>query len=94
MEDLNLGGIYADLWNEYIAGLNGAGIRLTEDDDELVWGYSKKMGTLTAKNAYDCIVSASTGPISLPIDGFLWNKSLPNKISCFIWLAVRDRILT
>ena len=93
-EDLNLGGIYSVLWKDYIAGLNGAGVRLTKADDELVWGYSKKMGSLSAKNAYDCIVSASTGPISKTIDGILWNKSLPKKITCFIWLAVRDKILT
>ena len=93
-EDLNLGGYFYDLWNNYIAGLNSAGIRLAESDDELIWDFKKKNGSISARNAYDCIVSSSCGAVISPVDKFLWNNTLPNKISCFIWLAVRNRILT
>ena len=93
-EELNLGGTFLDLWTDYVAGLSGAGIRITGFDDELVWDYSKKTDSLFARDTYNCIVSSSSGPATSPVDAYIWNKSLPNKISCFIWLAVRYRILT
>ena len=70
-EDLNLGGHFYELWNDYTAGLISAGIRLVESDDELIWDYRKKKGSISARNAYDCIVSSSRGSILSPIDKFL-----------------------
>ena len=93
-EDLNLGGSYSTIWNNYIAGLIGAGIRLIDCSDDLVWTYKKNSGSITAKAAYDCIVCSHIPPAANHADSFLWNKALPNKISCFIWLSLRNRILT
>ena len=93
-EDLDLGGSYNIIWNEYIEGLSGAGIRLTDHSDDLVWTYKKNSGSITAKAAYDCIVCSHLPPVSNLADSLLWTKALPNKISCFIWLSLQNRILT
>ena len=93
-EELNLGGYFINLWTDFTEGLNGAGIRMNDSEDELVWDFKKKQGHLSARNVYDSIVTSSQGMVSSPIDKYLWINSLPNKISCFIWLAVRCKILT
>ena len=58
-DDLDLGGSFKSTWNAYIKGLTGAGIRLTNSPDKLAWIYNKNSGSMTAKNAYDCIVRSS-----------------------------------
>ena len=83
-DDLDLGGTFKSIWTEYVEGLSGAGIRLTDCPDELVWVYNKKSGSISARNAYDCIVRSSSPPATNPVDSHLWNKALLNKISCFI----------
>jgi len=82
--DLDLGGTFKSIWTEYVEGLSGACIRLTDHPDDLVWVYNKKSGSISAKNAYDCIVRSSSPPATNPVDSHLWNKALLNKISCFI----------
>ena len=93
-DDLNLGGTFKLIWTEYVEGLSGAGIRLTDRNDELVWVFNKKSGSISARNTYECIVRSSSPLASNPVNSYLWNKALPNKISCFIWLALRNRVLT
>ena len=90
-DDLDLGGSYKITWNAYIEGLSGAGICLTNRLDELVWDYKKKSGSITAKNAYECIVFSLSPPAANLADSLLWTKALPNKISCFIWLSIWNR---
>ena len=33
-------------------------------------------------------------PVANLVDSLLWTKAMPVKISCFIWLSLRNRILT
>jgi len=54
-EDLGLKGSIADEWKAHIDGLRIAGIRLTEDEDKLIWSWNKSNGQLNAKSAYDAI---------------------------------------
>ena len=93
-DDLDLGGSYKLIWNAYVEGLAGAGIRFSNCPDEIVWVYNKKSGSISTRNVYDCIVRSSLLPVPNPVDSYLWNKALPNKISCFFWLDIRNRILT
>jgi len=37
VEDLGLRGELADQWNSHIACLNNLGVRLTYDEDEIIW---------------------------------------------------------
>ena len=94
LEDLDIGGSYSTIWNNYIESLIGAGIRLSNSSDDLVWTYKKNAGSITAKAVYDCIVFSHSPPAPSPAESSLWNRALPNKISCFIWLSIRNRILT
>ena len=93
-EDLDLGGSYKQIWNAYTEGLFCAGIRLSDCPDDIVWDYNKKKGTISARDAYDCIVHSCSASVANHVDSFLWTKALPKKISCFIWLALRNKILT
>ena len=69
-DDLNLGGTYKLIWTEYVDGLSGAGIRLSDRNDELVWAFNKNLGFITARNAYECIVNFLNPDIlSTPIYG-------------------------
>ena len=55
---------------------------------------TKKKGTISARDAYDCIVHSCSPPVANHVDSFLWTKALPVKISCFNWLVLRNKILT
>ena len=55
---------------------------------------TKKLGTISARDAYDYIVCSFSPPAANLAESLLWTKALPKKISCFIWLVLRNRILT
>ena len=55
--DLYLGGEWADQWCAFVKGLTHGGIRIGIAEDTLLWLYDKQSGTVTAKKAYDLIVS-------------------------------------
>lgn len=93
-DDLYLGGSYRALWDNFIKEIQGAGIRLTDRPDALLWSHNNSHGSLSARAAYDCIVGAHSSPPVTLVDSVLWNRNLPSKISCFIWLTLRDKILT
>ena len=92
--DLDLGGSYALWWNDFISDLSAAGIRFTDSSDKIVWTYNHKKDYITAKEAYDCILFSSSHLANTTAHIPVWHKALPQKISCFIWLAVHNRILT
>ena len=72
----------------------GAGIWLIDQNDVLIWSYKKNSGSLSAKDVYDSIVNSCLHPVTNLVDPFLWSSRLSAKISCFIWLALRNKILT
>ena len=57
--DLLLGGDWAAQWSSYVKGLTHGGIRIGNDEDKLLWMYDEQRGMVTAKKAYDLIVSKS-----------------------------------
>jgi hypothetical protein len=61
---------------------------LSDQDDRIVWGLDKKgfsVNSLYKKKVMD--------QVSVPYK-FLWKSKLPQKIKIFIWLVVRNKILT
>ena len=93
-DGLDLGGSYHNIWDVFIKELQVVGIHLTDSPDTLLWSYNKCQGSLSAKAAYDSIVGSFSPPVVSFDDSFLWNRNIPSKISCFIWLTIRNRILT
>ena len=92
--DLDLAGTYSLIWDDYIRELSASGIRLTDSPDKLAWTFNKSSIDISAKEAYNCIYQSSmAGDIMVDCPP-VWHKSLPLKISCFIWLAFHNRILT
>jgi hypothetical protein len=61
---------------------------LSDQDDRIIWGLDKKVfsvNSLYKKKVMD--------QVSVPYK-FLWKSKLPHKIKIFIWLVVRNKILT
>ena len=93
-EDLDLVGEWKALWDNFIRGLDYGRIRLSDQNDSLIWSHKNYIGPLIAAEGYDCVFSDSCSEISDPILGFIWTLNIPLKIACFTWLLTRGKILT
>ena len=93
-DELDLGGEWKILWDNFIRGLEFSRIRLTDKRDSLLWSQNNYVGPLTAEKGYDCILSVSRSDLLEPDLAFLWKQKIPLKIVCFTWLMARGRILT
>ena len=69
-------------------------IRLSEQKDALLWSHDKYIGDITAAEGYDCIASSCVISGHASVFKLLWKLNIPNKIVCFIWLLLKDHILT
>ena len=79
---------------KFSTSLQGAGIHLSDRPDALSWIYNNSHGSPSASAGYEYIAGAYSSPPVTSVDSILWNRNLPSKISCFIWLTLRDKILT
>ena len=52
--DLGLDGLVTE-WNSFVTTLNNIKIKLTDEDDTLVWSWNKGNGQLNAKMSYDAM---------------------------------------
>ena len=93
-EDLDLGDDWKLLWDNFTSGLEYGRIRLSEQNDSLLWSHDKYFGVLTAAHGYECIVSTNCTTDLSPVLDLLWKLNIPTKIRCFIWLLVRNQVLT
>ena len=93
-EELDLGGDWKLLWDNFTSGLEYGRIRLSEQNNSLLWSHDKYFGVLTVAHGYECIVSTNCTTDLSPVLDLLWKLNIPTKIRCFIWLLVRNRVLT
>lgn len=70
------------------------GIRLNSQSDTLIWAYNKFDGSISAKMVYDNIIHSSSPRAGSRLLTHICTGSLPWKISCFIWLALMNKLLT
>ena len=91
MDELDLGGEWKILWDNFIRGLEFSRIRLTDKRDSLLWSQNNYVGPLTAEKGYDCILSVSHSDLLEPDLAFLWKQKIPLKIlvSFGSWLEER-----
>ena len=59
--DLDLGGDWQFIWNNYIKGLDLGRIRLGSNPDSMLWEYKNHTGSLTGAIAYDSVVESFAG---------------------------------
>ena len=78
---------------KYTRGLDYGRIKLSDQQDTLLWSHSKYVGSLSVAKGYDCISVNCFDPLA-PMLEFLWHQRIPLKIACFTWLMARGRILT
>ena len=93
-EDLDLVGEWKALWDNFIRGLDYGRIRLSDQNDSLIWSHNNYIGPLIAAEGYDYVFSDSCSEISDSVLDFIWTLNIPLKIACFTWLLTRGKILT
>ena len=94
IEDLCIAGDWKLAWDTFMRSLEIGGIRLNSLSNSLIWAYNKFDGSVSAKLVYDCIVHSSSPSVGSRLLTHIWTGSLPRKISCFIWLALMNKLLT
>ena len=78
----------------FVKGLTHGGIKIGNNEDSLLWMFDKKSGVVSARKAYELIVSEH---LPLLKDGILmkvWDFNIPQKLKCFTWLACNRKINT
>ena len=92
--DLCLGGVWVDQWYSFVNGLSHGSIRLGDHEESLLWLFDKKLGMVSAKKSYALIVSEHLQPISDDLLPKIWGFYIPQKLKCFIWMVVNNKINT
>lgn len=60
----------------------------------MVWDWADLGGIITEKLAYDFIVSENVTQVDGCWYAKFWKWQIPLKVTCFLWLCLRNRILT
>ena len=92
--DLLLGGVWAEQWSSYVTGLSHGDIRIGPSKDRLLWMYDEQRGMVTARKAYDLIVSNHKIVLENNNMMKIWFFNIPLKIKCFVWLSCNKKINT
>ena len=78
--DLNLGGAWSEIWTSYTKGLLHGGIRINNTKDSMIWMQNTKNGSVTAKKAYDLIVSYNLPLSCHNLHSQLWHPTEDKKL--------------
>jgi hypothetical protein len=93
-EDLGLEGGLAEEWSGFLSMLRSSGVTLNSDEDNVVWSWNKSTGSMTAKLAYDALITQDVVEEPVWWHKALWKVKIPVKIILFIWLFLYDCVLT
>jgi ribonuclease HI len=74
--------------------LRSSGITLNDSSDKLVWSWNGAMGTVSANLAYQSISFMNLLDENKWWYKAIWKVRIPGKIICFMWLCLKDCILT
>jgi hypothetical protein len=91
---LNLSGDMSNEWNNFITVLKSSGVSLNQSNDKLVWSWNREDGSVSADLAYQCIAFNSHNGDYKWWFKSIWKVKIPSKIICFMWLCLKDSILT
>ena len=80
--DLDLGGEWHSLWDDYVRGLEHGRIRLRSSPDHFLWTYRNYSGAITAAMVYECMVDHLKEPDmdTSIVFQVLWKFNIPEKI--------------
>lgn len=87
-------GIWAREWNDFIEGLYRARVYLNEEADTICWARNAQDGEVSAKALYKHIFGELARPHITWWCKVLWKWNTPRKIVVFIWLCLRNKLLT
>jgi len=80
-------------WNDYILNLKSSGIILNNSNDKIVWSCNRATGIVTIDLAYKSISYKQNKEIFKWWYKAIWKVNVPSKITCFIWLCLKDCII-
>ena len=94
--DLDLSGNWHSLWDDYVSGLEQGRIRLKPSPDHFLWNFRNYTGSITAAMVYDCLVEhlKESDMDTSDVLQVLWKYNIPEKIRCFTWLLIKNKVLT
>jgi hypothetical protein len=81
-------------WDNYVSTLRDSGINLTNENDNMVWSWNRTPGTITAKLAYQSILFFNNSEEKKWWYKAIWGLNIPIKLVCFMWMCLKDCILT
>ena len=93
-EDLYIAGNWKTAWYTFTRGLELSGIQINTHSDALIWAYNKCDGSISASLVYDSIVKSFSPSSGSRLLALIWSGTLPRKISCFVWLVLKEKIRT
>ena len=93
-KDMGLNDIWVVQWETFTDKLNSAGIKLNSEIDTLVWTENKTNGIITTKLAFEYIIRNGTNSEQRCWYNWLWKWNIAQKLKCFWWLTLKDKILT
>jgi hypothetical protein len=91
---LSLMGERATEWSNFLLVLKSNGISLNHSKDKIAWSWNKAMGTVRTNLAYQSITFSNTIEDIRWWYKSIWKVKIPVKIICFMWLCLKDCILT
>ena len=94
--DLDRGGEWHYLWDDYVRGLEHGRIHLRSSSDHFLWTYRNYSGAITAAMVYERMVDhlKEIDMDTSLVFQVLWKFNIPEKIRCFIWLLIKNKVLT
>jgi hypothetical protein len=89
-----LEGVQKDEWTNFTKGLVNVGIKLNDEEDNLMWSWDTKQGQVNAKLAYEVQVMEDMGEEPKFWYSKIWRWQIPLKVKLFVWLLLEQKILT
>jgi hypothetical protein len=74
--------------------LRSSGIKLNNTSDKIVWSWNRATGDVTANLAYHSITFLNILDENRWWYKVIWKVNIPDKIICFMWLCLKDCILS
>ena len=93
-KDMGLNDIWVVQWETFTDKLNSGRIELNSEIDTLVWTENKTNGIITTKLAYEYIIRNGINSEQRCWYNWLWKWNIAQKLKCFQWLTLKDKILT
>jgi hypothetical protein len=81
-------------WEKFVTILKCSGIHLKNTNDKIVWTWNRSTGEVTTNLAYQSILYLNQMEERRWWYKSIWKVNIPVKMICFVWLCLKDCILS